>query len=54
MGSLIRTTAEAARGVDGEPAFEVVAQVGFDLAAVDDSPACRRSSPMCAAAAARS
>ena len=39
MGSLIRTTAEAARGVDGEPAFEVVAQVGFDLAAVDDAPA---------------
>ena len=32
MGSLIRTTAEAVRDAEGNPAFEVVAQIGFDLA----------------------
>ncbi len=31
MGSLIRSTAEAAFDANGEPAFEVVAQIGFDL-----------------------
>ena len=39
MGSLIRSTAEAARGEDGAAAFEVVAQVGFDLAAAETAPA---------------
>ena len=31
MGSLIRRLAEAARDEAGEPVFEVVAQIGFDL-----------------------
>ena len=39
MGSLIRSTAEAARNEDGSPAFEVVAQIGFDLSVADSAPA---------------
>ena len=39
MGSLIRTCAEAARTDAGEPAFEVVAQIGFELDALGDAPA---------------
>lgn len=39
MGSLIRSTAEAARNEDGLPAFEVVAQIGFDLSVADSAPA---------------
>lgn len=38
MGSLIRSTAEMARDDTGEPAFEVVAQIGFDLSAADTAP----------------
>ena len=39
MGSLIRSTAEAARNDAGEPAFEVVAQIGFDLSAAETAEA---------------
>ena len=39
MGSLIRSTAEAARDEAGAPVFEVVAQIGFDLSAADSAPA---------------
>ena len=39
MGTLVRATAEAARTEADEPAFEVVAQIGFDLSAADDAPA---------------
>ena len=39
MGTLIRTFAEAARDAAGEPAFEVVAQIGFDLAELESAPA---------------
>lgn len=39
MGSLIRSTAEAACTEAGEPVFEVVAQIGFDLAAAETAPA---------------
>ena len=39
MGSLVRATAEAARDEAGRPVFEVVAQVGFDLAAAETAPA---------------
>lgn len=39
MGSLIRSTAEAISNEDGSWAFEVVAQIGFDLAAVEGAPA---------------
>lgn len=39
MGSLIRSTAEAVRTEEGTAAFEVVAQIGFDLAAADVVPA---------------
>ena len=39
MGSLIRSTAEAARTEEGSAAFEVVAQIGFDLSAADAAPA---------------
>lgn len=38
MGSLIRSTAEAVRTEAGTPAFEVVAQIGFDLSAADAAP----------------
>ena len=37
MGSLIRATAEAARSEQGEPVFEVVAQIGFDLSAAEQA-----------------
>ena len=39
MGSLVRSTAEAARTEAGAPVFEVVAQIGFDLSAADAAPA---------------
>ena len=39
MGSLIRSTAEATRSDAGEPAFEVVAQIGFDLSAAETAEA---------------
>lgn len=39
MGTLIRTIAEAARTEAGEPAFEVVAQIGFDLSELEGAPA---------------
>lgn len=39
MGSLIRSTAEAARDAAGEAAFEVVAQIGFDLDEAASAPA---------------
>lgn len=39
MGSLIRTTAEAARDANGDPTFEVVAQIGFDLAEAETAAA---------------
>lgn len=39
MGSLIRSAAEAARGADGAPVFEVVAQVGFELSELETAPA---------------
>ena len=39
MGTLIRSFAEAAHGADGEPEFEVVAQVGFDLGELEGAPA---------------
>ena len=39
MGSLIRRLAEAARDEAGEPVFEVVAQIGFDLTELEGAPA---------------
>lgn len=39
MGSLVRTLAEDARDAVGDPVFEVAAQVGFDLAELDQAPA---------------
>lgn len=39
MGTLIRTTAESAVDAAGAPAFEIAAQVGFDLAAAETAPA---------------
>ena len=39
MGSLIRSTAEGVRTEAGTAAFEVVAQIGFDLSAADSAPA---------------
>lgn len=39
MGTLIRTFAEAAQDASGEPAFEVVAQIGFDLSELENAPA---------------
>ena len=39
MGSLIRDIAEATRGADGQPVFEVAAQVGFDLSELESAPA---------------
>ncbi len=39
MGSLIRSTAEALRDAAGEPVFEVVAQIGFDLSELTSAPA---------------
>lgn len=39
MGTLIRSTAEAARDEGGEPLFEVAAQIGFDLAEAEEAPA---------------
>ena len=35
MGSLIKTTAEGMTDASGNPVFEVVAQIGFDLAEAD-------------------
>lgn len=39
MGSLIRTTAENMKDADGNPVFEIVAQVGFDLSELESVPA---------------
>ena len=39
MGTLIRTDAEALRDADGQPVFEVVAQIGFDLSELETAPA---------------
>lgn len=39
MGTLIRQTAEAARGADGAPVFGVAAQVGFELDELAAAPA---------------
>ena len=39
MGSLIRTTAEGMKDADGNPVFEIVAQVGFDLSELEKVPA---------------
>ena len=39
MGTLIRETAEGMRDGDGAPVFEVVAQFGFDLSALETAPA---------------
>ena len=39
MGTLVRTTAEGATDADGAPAFQVAAQVGFDLDEVATAPA---------------
>ena len=39
MGSLVRTTAEALRDEAGEPVFQVVAQIGFDLSAAETAAA---------------
>ena len=39
MGSLIRSTAEAMRDAAGEPVFQIVAQIGFDLDELATAPA---------------
>ncbi len=39
MGTLIRSTAEAVKTEAGEPVFDVVAQIGFDLSAAEAAPA---------------
>ena len=39
MGSLIRTTAENTKDAEGNPVFEVVAQVGFELEELESAPA---------------
>ena len=39
MGSLIRTTAESMEDTNGDPVFEITAQVGFDLAELEKVPA---------------
>ena len=39
MGSLIRTTAEAVVDAAGEPVFDIVAQIGFDLSELESAPA---------------
>ena len=39
MGSLIRTTAEGIVNTAGEPVFDSVAQIGFDLSELESAPA---------------
>ena len=39
MGSLIRTTAEGIVDAAGQPAFDIVAQIGFDLSELENAPA---------------
>ena len=39
MGSLIRTTAESMKDAEGNPVFEIVAQIGFDLDELEKTPA---------------
>lgn len=39
MGSLIRTTAEGIVDATGEPVFDIVAQIGFDLSELESAPA---------------
>ncbi len=39
MGSLIRTTAESIVNTAGEPVFDIVAQIGFDLSELESAPA---------------
>ncbi len=38
MGSLIRTTAEGIVNAAGEPVFDIVAQIGFDLSELESAP----------------
>ena len=39
MGSLIRTTAEGVVDAAGQPIFDIVAQIGFDLSKLENAPA---------------
>ena len=39
MGSLIRTTAEGIVDAAGQPFFDIVAQIGFDLSELESAPA---------------
>ena len=39
MGSLIRTTAEGIVDAGGQPVFDIVAQIGFDLSGLESAPA---------------
>ena len=39
MGSLIRTTAEGVVDAAGQPVFDIVAQIGFDLSELEGAPA---------------
>lgn len=39
MGSLIRTTAESIVDAAGQPVFDIVAQIGFDLSELENAPA---------------
>ncbi|MFR7670721.1 MAG: hypothetical protein ACLU0O_08615 [Collinsella sp.] len=39
MGSLIRTTAEGIVDAAGQPVFDIVAQIGFDLSELENAPA---------------
>ena len=38
MGSLIRTTAEGITDAAGQPVFDIVAQIGFDLSELESAP----------------
>ena len=39
MGSLIRTTAEGIVDAGGQPVFDIVGQIGFDLSELESAPA---------------
>lgn len=39
MGSLIRTTAESIVDAAGQPVFDIVTQIGFDLSELENAPA---------------
>ncbi len=39
MGSLIRTTAEGIVDAAGQPVFDIVTQIGFDLSELENAPA---------------